>query len=139
MVGKIRGDGTSSRSAAGEIHPALPKLRDQLQSRGRHGAPLHRETKRHRSRETLERIWQAPRVAAIAQRIARKVTHGKRQLMNVDRLVPQPMARPNRNALGTARSTFFARSPDSSFTRASSRWSRRSRLQVKVRRTFGMR
>ena len=33
MVAKIRSDGTSSRSAAGEIHPALPKLRDQLQSR----------------------------------------------------------------------------------------------------------
>src|SRR6266550_4784753 len=70
MVAKIRSDGTSSRSAAGEIHSALPKLRDQLQSRGRHGAPLHRETKRRRSRETLERIWQAAVLAAITQRIA---------------------------------------------------------------------
>src|SRR5436190_22649743 len=74
MAAKIRSDGASSRSAAGEIHPALPKLRDQLQSRGRHGAPLHRETQRHRSRETLERIWQASRVAATTERIARKVT-----------------------------------------------------------------
>src|ERR1700757_3188839 len=73
MVAKIRSDGTSSRPAAGEIHPALPELRDQLQSRGRHGAPLHRETKRRRSRETLERIWQAARVAAITERIARVV------------------------------------------------------------------
>src|SRR5438034_11398099 len=56
MAAEIRSDGTSSRSAAGEIHSALPKLRDQLQSRGRHGATLHRETKRRRSRETLERI-----------------------------------------------------------------------------------
>ena len=69
MVAKIRSDGTSSRSAAGEIHPALPKLRDQLQSRGRHGAPLYRETKRHRSRETVERIHQTPFLAAITQRI----------------------------------------------------------------------
>src|SRR5438876_9020817 len=56
MAAEIRSDGTSSRSAAGEIHQALPKLCDQLQSRGRHGAPLHRETQRRRSRETLERI-----------------------------------------------------------------------------------
>src|SRR6516165_9588486 len=56
MVAKICSDGASSRSAACEIHQALPKLRDQLQSRRRHGALLHRETKRHRSRETLERI-----------------------------------------------------------------------------------
>ena len=70
MVAKIRGDGTSSRSAAGEIHPALPKLRDQLQSRGRHGAPLHRETKRHRSRETVERIRQTAVLATITERIA---------------------------------------------------------------------
>src|SRR5207248_9370359 len=74
MAAKICSDGTSPRSAAGEIHPALPKLRDQLQTRGRHGAPLHRETKRHRSRETVERICQASRVAAITERIARKVT-----------------------------------------------------------------
>src|SRR5207237_5087288 len=74
MVAKICSDGTSSRSAAGKIHPALPKLRDQLQSWGRHGTPLHRETKRDGSRETLERIWQASRVAAITERIARKVT-----------------------------------------------------------------
>ena len=33
MVAKIRSDGTSSRSAAGEIHQALSKLRDQLQPR----------------------------------------------------------------------------------------------------------
>src|SRR5947199_7392486 len=74
MVAKICSHGTSSRSAAGKIYPALPKLRDQLQSRGRHGAPLHRETKRHRSQETVERIWQASRVAAITERIARKMT-----------------------------------------------------------------
>ena len=61
MVAKIRSDGTSSRSAPGEIHTALPKLRDQLQSRGRHGAPLHRKTKRQRSRETVERIWEIAR------------------------------------------------------------------------------
>ena len=67
MVAKIRSDGTSSRSAAGEIHPALPKLRDQLQSRGRHGAPLHRETKRHRSRETMERIRQTSVLATTSQ------------------------------------------------------------------------
>ncbi len=67
MVAKICGDGTSSRSAAGEIHPALPKLCDQLQSRGRHGASLHRETKRRRSRETVERIWQAPRLAKTSE------------------------------------------------------------------------
>src|SRR5882757_8708138 len=70
MVAKIRSDGTSSRSTAGEIHSALPKLRDQLQSRGRHGATLHRETKRRRSRETLERIRQSAVLAAITQRIA---------------------------------------------------------------------
>ena len=70
MVAKIRSDGTSSRSAAGEIHPALPKLRDQLQSRGRHGAPLHRETKRRRSRETVERIRQTAVLATITERIA---------------------------------------------------------------------
>src|SRR5438552_13105330 len=69
MVAKIRGDGTSSRSAAGEIHSALPKLRDQLQSRRRHGAPLHRETKRHRSGETVERIRQAAVLVTITQRI----------------------------------------------------------------------
>ena len=56
--------------AAGEIHPALPKLRDQLQSRGRHGAALHRETKRQRSRETVERIRQTAFLATITQRIA---------------------------------------------------------------------
>src|SRR5206468_3595282 len=50
MVAKICGDGTSSCSAAGKIYPALSKLRDQLQSRGRHGAPLHRETQRHVSK-----------------------------------------------------------------------------------------
>src|SRR5438132_14362789 len=61
MVAKICSHGTSSRSTAGKIYPALSKLRDQLQSRGRHGAPLHRETKRHRFRETVERIWQASR------------------------------------------------------------------------------
>src|SRR5258705_10622897 len=70
MVAKICSDGTRSRSTAGEIHPALPKLRDQLQSRGRHGAPLYRETKRHRSRETLERIRQTALLATITQRIA---------------------------------------------------------------------
>src|SRR5258705_12497443 len=70
MVAKICSDGTSSRSAASEIHPALPKLRDQLQSRRRHGAPLHRETKRRRSRETVERIWQTALLATITQRIA---------------------------------------------------------------------
>ncbi len=73
LVAKIRSDGTSSRSAAGEIHPALPKLRDQLQSRGRHGAPSHRETKRHRSRETVEQIRQTAFLAPITERIARKV------------------------------------------------------------------
>src|SRR5882757_1427903 len=74
MVAKICSDGTSSRPAAGEIHPALSKLRHQLQSGGRHGAPLHRETKRHRSRETLERIWQTAVLATATERIARKVT-----------------------------------------------------------------
>src|SRR5712691_9428963 len=69
MVAQIRSDGTSSRPTAGEVHSALPKLRYQLQSRGRHGAPLHRETKRHRSRETLERIWQTAVLATITQRI----------------------------------------------------------------------
>ena len=68
MVAEIRTDGTSSRSAAGEIYPALPKLRDQLQSRGRHGAPLHRETKRRRSRETVERIRQTAVLATITKR-----------------------------------------------------------------------
>src|SRR5216110_1060912 len=68
MVAKIRSDGTSSRSAAGEIHSALPKLRDQLQSRGRHGAPLHRETSRRRSRETVERIRQTAVLATITER-----------------------------------------------------------------------
>src|SRR5204862_4118593 len=67
MVAKIRSDGTSSRSAAGEIHPALPKLCDQLQCRGRHGAPLHRKTKRHRSRETVERIRQTAVLATITE------------------------------------------------------------------------
>src|SRR5207244_834145 len=67
MVAKIRSHGTSSRSAAGKIYPALPKLRDQLQSRGRHGAPLHRETKRRRSRETVERICQTPFLATASQ------------------------------------------------------------------------
>src|SRR6266850_4842644 len=70
MVAKICSDGTSSRSAAGEIHPALPKLRDQLQPRGRHGTPLYRETKRHRSRETVERIRQTAVLATITERIA---------------------------------------------------------------------
>src|SRR2546421_12992264 len=74
MVAKVCSHGTSSRSAAGKIYPALPKLRDQLQSRGRHGAPLHRETKRDGSRVTLERICQTSRVPAITERIARKVT-----------------------------------------------------------------
>src|SRR5262245_34347219 len=69
MVAKIRSDGSSARSAAGEIHPALPKLRDQLQSRRRHGPPLHRETKRRRSRKTLERIRQTAVLATITQRI----------------------------------------------------------------------
>src|SRR6266513_5137108 len=69
MVTKIRSDETSSCAAAGEIHPALPKLRDQLQSRGRHGEPLHREPQRRRSRETLERIWEASRVAASPKRL----------------------------------------------------------------------
>src|SRR5436305_9883720 len=69
MVAKICSDATSSRSAAGEIHPALPKLRDQLQSRRRYGAPLYRETNRHRSRETVERIRQAAVLATITQRI----------------------------------------------------------------------
>src|SRR5437763_15981956 len=76
MAAKIRSDGTSPRSAAGEIHPALPKLRDQLQSGGRHGAPLHRETQRHQSRETLERIRQASVLATITEwinRLIRKV------------------------------------------------------------------
>src|SRR6476620_11139546 len=70
MAAKIRRDGTSSRSAAGEVHPALPKLRDQLQSRGRHGAPLHRETKRHGSREPVERIWETAVLAPTPERIA---------------------------------------------------------------------
>src|SRR5205807_3894823 len=70
MVAKIHRGRAISRSAAGEIHPALPKLRDQLQSRGRHGAPLHREAKRHRSRETLERIRPTALLAAITERIA---------------------------------------------------------------------
>src|SRR6266516_54770 len=70
MVAEICSDGTSSRSAAGEIHPALPKLRDQLQSRGRHGASLHREAKRHRSRETVERICQTPFLATLAEWLA---------------------------------------------------------------------
>jgi hypothetical protein len=74
MVAKTRSDGTSSRSTAGEIHSALPKLRDQLQSRRGHGAPLHRETKRPRSRETVERIRQTPFLATLAERIARKLT-----------------------------------------------------------------
>src|SRR5262249_10473797 len=38
--------------------------------RGRHGAPLHRETKRCRSRETLERIRQTPVVATLAEWVA---------------------------------------------------------------------
>src|SRR5205823_1583446 len=78
MVAKICSHGTSSRSAAGKIYPALPKLRDQLQPRGRHGAPLHRETKRRRSRETVERIRQTALLATITERIARKVTFDKR-------------------------------------------------------------
>src|SRR6266404_4989361 len=73
MVAEIRSDGTCSRSTAGEIHPALPKLRDQLQRRGRHGAPLHRKTKRRRSRETLERICQTAVLATITQRVNRLI------------------------------------------------------------------
>src|SRR5262249_33727580 len=49
-------DGPDARAARCEILPALPQLRDQLQSRGRHGEALHRETQRRRSRQTLERI-----------------------------------------------------------------------------------
>src|SRR5204862_7742696 len=83
MVAKICSDGTSSRSAASEIHPALPKLRDQLQSRGRHGATLHRETKRHRSRETLERIRQTAFLAALAERINRLIRKRGKQEKNI--------------------------------------------------------
>src|ERR1700730_6157974 len=70
MARKIRGNGTAARREAGAIHPALPKLCDQLQSRGRHGAPLHRETQRHRSGETVERIRETPFLATLAQWIA---------------------------------------------------------------------
>src|SRR5204862_617878 len=78
MVAKIRSDGAAPRSAAGKIHQALPKLRNQLQFRGRYGAQLHRETKRRRSRETVERIRQTALLATITERIARKVTFDKR-------------------------------------------------------------
>src|SRR6476661_2187678 len=82
MVAEIRSDGTSSRSAAGEIHQALPKLRDQLQSRGRYGAPLHRETKRHRSPETVERIRETAFLATIAKRIA-VISKERRKVQNI--------------------------------------------------------
>ena len=41
MVAKIRGDGPEANAAAGEIHQAIPELRNQLQPWGRHGASLH--------------------------------------------------------------------------------------------------
>src|SRR6266576_5109522 len=75
MAAEIRSDGTSSRSTAGEIHSALPKLRDQLQPRGRHGAPLHRETKRRRSREKVERVRQPAVLATIAKWVNGLITN----------------------------------------------------------------
>src|SRR5207248_8307827 len=84
MVAKIRGDGASSRSAAGEIHPALPKLRDQLQSRRRYGAPLYRETNRHRSRERVERIRQAAVLATIAKRINGLIRNRRNQELELE-------------------------------------------------------
>src|SRR5436305_12128518 len=69
MVAKIRGDGTGARATAGEIHPALPKLRDQLQSRRRHGEALHREPRRQRSREKVERVRKVAFFTASSERI----------------------------------------------------------------------
>src|SRR4029077_19558152 len=69
MVAKVRRDGAGPRAAAGEIHPALPELRDRLQSRGRHGEALHRETRRRRSGEEMERIRETLGVAATSERI----------------------------------------------------------------------
>ena len=54
----------------------------------------------------MEGIRETPFLATLAEWIARKVT---RQVTKVDRLISKPMARPNRNALGTARSTFSRR------------------------------
>src|SRR5262249_14275233 len=104
MVAKIRSDGYKAGSAAGKIHQAVPKLRDQLQSRGRHGAPLHRQTHSRRFRQTVERIRQTALLAALAQRVNRSEV----KVMKVDRLVPKPMTRAHSNALGTARSTLWS-------------------------------